>query len=884
MFTRARRILASLVRRRRFEEAMAEEMRFHLDARTDDLVRSGLPIAESRRRARLEFGDMHNAKLDCRQSRGLRIADDLGRDLRYAARLLIKTPAFTATAVATLAICLGANMTIFAVVDGILLRPLPFPEPDRLVSIYNTYPGAGVVDDGCSLPNYYERRGNIPALAAVSIYQEATATIGEAGATEIEPIMRVSHDFFATLGSLPAAGRPFNESETSYATDGVAILTHGYWKERFNGRSDVVGSAIRFNGARRHVVGVLPESFRFLSSKARIFVPLSSEPAERGLRQRHSGSSDMIARLAPGITIEAAQKQIDAHNAAMLESDPYAQMMKSVGFRSIAVPLHAAHVSSARSTLILMQAGALALLLIAAANLVNLLLIRASGRSKELAVRRALGAGRRHVVGEVLVETTLLTFAGGLLGLGAGAAGVRLLALLDVARLPLGASITLDGRVAAAGMGGALILGLAMSAPIAWYYLRMHATAALQLESRSSTVSRAAQRMRQAFLIAQIATAFALVAGAGLLGVSLDRAMAVSPGFRADSVLTGLVSLRSANFVRKRQYTTFAGELTERLEQQPGVEAAGVATNIPLSGRHNKSAAVPAAGVAGDKVQGHYAYGVTGNYFTALGIPLREGRLLTSADSQSGGRVAVVDEDFARRYWPNRSPIGERVFQGSSPGRDDEAFTVVGVVGASKQQAVTEDGRVGAVYYPLAHQWDSQVFVLVRTSMAAASLAPSLRQVVRDMSQELPVSDVMTMDDRVQTSMVGRRSPAVVAMLFSAIAVLLAAVGTYGVLSYAVAQRRREIGLRMALGARPGQIRSQFLSMALRALALGSAIGLAAAWGSGRAMESLLYGVPAMHGPTLAAAAIVLLMVALPAFLLPSWRASRVSPLEALSE
>jgi predicted permease len=884
VLTRARRILGSLLRRRQFEDAMAEEMRFHLAARADDLVRSGLTADEARRCARLEFGDIHNAKLDCRESRGLRMADDLGRDLRYAIRLLIKAPAFTATALATLAICLGANLTIFAVVDGVLLRPLPFPDADRLVSIYNTYPGAGVMNDGCSLANYYERRGSIPALAAISIYQEATAAVGEPGATDVESIVRVSPDFFATLGSPPASGRAFDESETSYGTDGVAILTHSYWKERLNGRGDVVGSTIRYNGARRVIVGVLPQSFWFLSSKARIFVPLSSEAGERALRQRHSGSSRMIARLAPGVTLEAAQAQIDTHNARMLENDPYAQMMKGVGFRSIAAPLHASHAASARSTLILMQAGALALLLIAAANLVNLLLIRASGRAKELVVRRALGAGRRHVVGEVIAETSLLALAGGLFGMVAGAVGIRLLVLLDVAQLPLGAQIRFDARVVAAALAGALILGLIMALPIAWYYLRVHASAALQLESRGSTVSRAAQRLRHAFLIAQIAMAFVLVASAGLLGISLHRATMVSPGFRAGNVLTGLISLRSANFVQRRQFTAFAEALVERLEQEPGVASAAIATNIPLSGRHNKSAAVPAAEAPVQKVQGHYSYGVAGNYFATLGIPLREGRLLTSADSQFPARVAVVDEDFARRYWPHASAVGERIFQGTIQGPEDEAFTIVGVVGAARQAELTEDGKVGAVYYPFAHQWDSQVFVLARTSLPATSLGSSLRQAVRGMDQDLPVTDLMTMAERIKASTTGRRSPAVIAVLFSAIAVLLAAIGTYGVLSYAVAQRRREIGLRMALGARPGQIRAQFLSMALRALIAGSAIGLAGALGAGRAMESLLYGVPAMHGPTLALSAVLLLVVALPACLLPALRASRISPLDVLSE
>jgi predicted permease len=592
----------------------------------------------------------------------------------------------------------------------------------------------------------------------------------------------------------------------------------------------------------------------------------------------------MIARLAPGATLEAAQAQVDARNAALAAADPFAAMMRDVGFRSVVVPLHADHVAAARAPLVLMQAGGLALLLIAAANLVNLLLIRASGRARELAVRRALGAGRRHVIGEIVVETTMLAVAGGMLGLGVGAGGVGLLGWLGTSRLPLGAGVALDARVAAVALAASVVLGLVMALPIAWYYLRTHTLPALQSESRGSTVSRGAGRMRHAFLVAQIATAFVLVSGAGLLALSLDRAMAVSPGFRAPGVISARVSLWSPGFQRKSQFTQLAAEMSARLEQHPGVTAAGVATNVPLSGRHNRSAARPAGLAPDTALRGIYSYGVSGRYFEALGIPLREGRFLTSADSASPLRVAVVDEDFARRYWPGESAIGQRVFQGSEEDTSERAFTIVGVVGASTQASVTEDDRVGAVFYPLGHQFDSQVFVVARSALPAATLAPALRQVVRGLNQDLPVSEVMTMEERVEASMVGRRSPAAVAVAFAAIAALLAAIGTYGVLSYSVAQRRREIGVRIALGARPAQVRAQFLRIALGALALGGAIGLAGALAAGKSMQALLYGVPAVHLPTLAGAALVLAIVALPACLLPARRAARVSPMEALSE
>jgi predicted permease len=878
--------LRPLLHRRRFEDAMAEEMRFHIEQYTDDLVQSGVPPAEAARRARLEFGSFDNARTECREARGLRLFDDLQQNLRYALRRLRKTPGFTATALATLALCLGANLTIFAVVDAVLLRPLPFPAAGRLVNVFNTYPKAGVPNDGCSLPNYYERRGKIPAFTALAAYREGKAIVGETGATEREDVLRVTPDFFSTLGRGPVLGRAFTEEETTPGADAVAILSDAYWRQRLNGDTQVIGRKIRVNGLERTVVGVLPPDFSFLSSKARLFFPLASDPDERTPQQRHSGTSHMIARLRPGLPLAEAQAQIDAFNALMKKDDPDARMMADAGFRSIVVPLHADHVAAVRPTLLLTQAGALFLLLIGAVNLVNLLLIRASSRLKEIAVRQALGAGRRHVVSEALVETTVLNLLGGLLGLAAGAAGIRLLAVLGTDRLPLGAHIAFDARLAWVGLAGAIILGLAIGVPIAWYNLRGHSADALQSESRGGTASRAAQGMRHVFIVAQIALAFVLLAGAGLLGLSLNKVLAVSPGFRPDNLLSGQISLPRKSYTDEKALLTFNETLLRELRRQPGVLAAGLVTNVPLSGISNKSA-VAIQGRAlrpGESPHGHYSYSVDGDYFTAMGFTLREGRFLDDADSRRPERVCVVDEDFARRYWPGGHAIGQRLFEGSEQRDAAEAYTIVGIVGAVKQAGLTEDQAQGAVYYPFGHRPDRDVYVVTRTSLPPESFAATLQKLVRTIDPELPVNDLRSMETRITDSLVARRSPALLAGLFSAIALLLTAIGTYGLLSYAVAQRRREIALRIALGARPEQIRAQFLSIAFRLLAVGTALGLFGAWLTSQAMQAVLFQVPPLHAATLAAAGCILGAVSLIACLLPSYRAARISPMEALSE
>ncbi len=871
-----------------FEDGMAEELRFHIEGYTEDLVRSGMPPQEAARKARIEFGTLSGVREDCREARGLYPFHELVRELRYAARLLRKTPGFTATALLTLTVCLGANLAIFAVIDSVLLRPLPFPEAGRLVTVFNTYPKAGVARDGSSLTNYYERRGRIPAFTALALYRYDTAILGEAGSTEREQITRVTPDFFATLGAGPVMGRGFTEEETSPQTDKVVILTDAYWRQHMNADPDVIGRQIRVDGAPNTVVGVLPPGFRFLSSEARLYFPLSSRPEDRGPDRRHSGGNarHMIARLKPGADVAQAQAQIDAQNTALEKDDPMAKMLANAGFRSIVAPLHADHVAAIRPTLLLLQAGALALLLIGTVNLVNLLLIRANGRIKEMAVRHALGASRRHVLSEAVVETTLLTLTGGFLGLASGAGGIRLLAVLGADRMPLGAHIAFDARLASVAVIGAVILGIALATPITWFNFPGHLASAMQSETRGGTSGRSAQRLRHSFIVAQIGLALVLLDGAGLLGLSLKRAIAVSPGFRPDHVLTGQISVPWKKYSDWPARLAFNERLLKEIARQPGVVAAGVVNNVPLSGNSGKSAATVKGHIRrpGDSPRGHYSYGADGDYFSAMGFTVREGRFLTADDSRRAERVCVVDEDFARYYWPDRSALGQRLFEGAEVGDDVNAFTVVGVVGAVKQAGLTDETAQGAIYYPYALRTDDHLFVVVRTSLPPESLRLTLEKAVRRTDPELPVNDLRSMETRIGDSLVANRSAAFLAGIFSVIAVLLTAVGTYGVVSYAVAQRRREIGVRIALGAQPERIRSQFLCLTLRLLAAGAVLGIMGAVLSGQAMRKLLFHVPPLSIATIAGATGIISVVTLLACLLPSHRASRISPIDALTE
>ncbi len=742
MFKRFRSLFRVVTRRRDFEDGMSEELRFHVEQWTEDLVRSGMSREKAARLIRMEFGSLDNVKLDCREAFGVHLFDELRRQLSYAARLLRKAPGFTATALLTLAVCFGANLTIFAVIDSVLLRPLPFPESDRLMTIFNTYPKAGVERDGSSVTNYYERRGHIPAFASLSVYGYGTEIVGEPGSTERLQTMRVSPDFFSTLGLGPAIGRTFTDEETTSETNHVAILSDTFWRQRYNADPNVIGKQIRVNSVPRTVIGVLPPAFRFLSSDARVFLPLAARLEDRAPSRRHSGGNviQMIARLQPDATLAQAQSEIDAQNEALEVDDPQAKMIADAGFRSLVVPLRADHVAAVRPTLLLLEAGVLVLLLIGAVNLVNLLLIRASGRVKELAVRQALGAGWRYLVSEVVVETTLLTFAGGLLGLAIGAGGIQLLRGLGADRLPLGSRIVFDARLALVALVAAIIMGIVFAVPVACFHLRRHLGNALQSESRGGTSGHGAQILRHSFIVSQIALAFILLAGAGLLGLSLQRVMAISPGFQSDHVLTGQILLPWADYSEAGRLK-FVESLMDKLDHLPGVLSAGVVNNVPFSGNSGKSAATVAGHVRrpGESARGQYSYGVAGDYFRAMGFSLRAGRFLTADDSRRSARVCVVDEDFARYYWPHASAIGQGLWDGSEAGKDAEAFTIVGVVGGVKQAGLTESEAHGAIYYPYAFRIGDSVFVAVRTSLPPESFALTLQKVVRQIDADVPV-------------------------------------------------------------------------------------------------------------------------------------------------
>jgi predicted permease len=805
--------------------------------------------------------------------------------VKIAIRRLARSPIFTATALATLALCIGANLTIFAVVDAILIRSLPFPHPDRLVTMYFVYPKLPSAQPGASVTNYYERRGRIPAIASLSAIDENKTVVGESGSTTIEKLGRITPEFFRTLGVAPFMGRAFTEAEMTYQTDHEAMLSYEYWKSAYGSDPNVIGKTIRMDGDSKKIVGVLPPHFRFLSFQAPVYMPLSTEEGERDVGARHALGKILIGRLANGATLADAQAQIDAQDAALAPLFQEAKLVAEAGTHTVVAPLQADYVASVRPMLVLLQAAAVFLLVIGGVNLVNLLLIRASNRSRELAIRQALGAGRGQVVADVVAETTLLALGGALLGLWIGAVAIRFLGALGVDQLPLGAEIAFNPRLAAASLVLALLVGVGVAVPISWFNLHSRLASALKSQTRGGTAGVSALRLRRAFIIAQVALAFVLLAGASLLGLSLRRAMAVAPGFRPDHVITGQFNLTWHNYPQLDTFHKFFDRLFEQTAALPGVTAVGASTAIPVVGSSGGDVMTvrdytPPRGNSSLLV--HDDISVAGDYFSAMGIPLIRGRFLQPSDATGDQFTCVVDENFARQYWPDGNAVGRQVYRGTEPGPNDKYFTIVGVVGSVKQAGLTEKVGRGAVYFPYSREFSRQYYLVARTSLAPEAVANTLVKAVRAADPDVPLTQLRTMELRVSDSLSTRRSPALMAGVFAASALLLATLGLYGVMAYAVAQRTREFGVRIALGARNRDVLRMVFLEGIRLAAMGLGAGIVLSLMLSRYLTSQLYDVRSNDPGALAGVAILIAVVVSVACLLPSRRATKVDPIVAL--
>ncbi len=819
----------------------------------------------------------------------------MSSDLRLGVRMLWKDKSFTVTAALTLALCIGANTALFSVVHNVLLRPLAVPESDRILLTSNSYPKAGAEGLGYSgVPDYYDRLRDVSAFEEQALLNSRSQTIDQNGAPTRVRVMQATPSFFRLVRVPPMLGRIFTEAEGEVGQEKKAILSYAAWQAAFGGDPQVVGRDLRIDGQPYTIVGVMPRTFSFIEPDTMVWVPAAFTPEQKSDQQRHSNNWMNLGRLKPGATLQQAQAQVDALNAANLKRFPqYAELLTNAGFHSPVVRLQDFLVRDVRPILYLMWGGALFVLLIGAVNVANLVLVRSRARIKELATRLALGAGRGRVARQLVTESVVLTMVAAAAGIAVGYAGLQLLGTLNIQDLPRGGEIRLDAVVVAYTLALSAVIGLALGLIPVAAVLPANLTTVLREEGRTGTSARGARTLRRALVVAQVAFAFVLLIGAGLLFASFRRVLAVDPGFRPDGVLTASVTLPRSRYPDSKALVAFHNEALRRLRALPGVAVAGATDWIPLSGSNNDSV-ILAEGYQmkpGESVISPAAADVTPGYFEAMGVTLVRGRFFDARDSADGPKAIMVDEKLARRFWPDQDPIGRRMYRPTDLNNliaitDKTVFyTVVGVVRDIKMHDLAEGSKsVGTYFYPMDQDASRLLTFALKTSGDPAALTASVRGVLRQLDRELPVFDVQTMEQRLDRSLMSRRSPVLLSLTFGVVALLLSAIGIYGVLAYLVTQRTKEIGIRIALGSSARAIFELVLREGLLLIAVGFAAGAVGAVALRRTLESQLFGVSATDPVVLGVVTTLLLLTAALACVLPARRATRIDPIVALSE
>ena len=820
------------------------------------------------------------------------IGSAAGRDFRYALRGLLKNPGFTAAAVISIAIGIGANTAIFSVASALLLRPLPYADPERLVILWNRSPGLNIAEDWFSTAQYFDIKEGHTGFEDVAVAIGANQNLTGAFEPERIGVLRVSSNLLPMLGARPALGRLFVAEEDAPGRAGVAILSHGTWKRRFGGEAGVIGRAITLNGTPYEIVGVLPEGFSLprevlptlgTAEDGEMYLPLPL--AEAAVTNRGQEDYNVIAKLKPGVSAAEAQVEMDGITRRLRADHPDVYPPNG-GLTFGIVPLLDQVVGGVRQTLLVLLGSVGFVLLIACANVANLLLSRALAREKEIAVRVAVGASGRRLAFQLLVESLTLAFLGGLLGTVFSFAAVRWIHLIQPRNVPRLGDIAVNGEVLlftfvlCAGAGVLFGLAPALGAR------RVNPAETLVAAGRGSTsanpVFGRGHGLRRLLVVAEVALSLVLLIGSGLLVRSFMRLQDVAPGFDPKGVLTMELTLTGARYADAQIVRDTYRDLWTRLDALPGVTASGGVTSLPLSGFFawgpiTIEGRTPPPGENFINADQRVA---SGRYFEAMGIPLIKGRFFNQDDTLEKDRVIIVDEFMASEYWPNQDPIGKRVrfgdLKSTAPHR-----TVVGVVGRVKQYGLDTDGRI-ALYVPHTQSGTRALYVTVRTEADPAALAASVKAQIRAIDPDLPVYRVRTMSAWVDQSLARPRFAMTLLTLFAGLALLLAALGIYGVMAFLVAQSTREIGIRVALGATERNILSLVLRQGMTIVISGAGVGLLLALALSRVIGSLLFGVAGADPLTFLGAAALLGAIALGATLVPARRAARTDPVESL--
>jgi putative ABC transport system permease protein len=816
--------------------------------------------------------------------------ESLLHNLRYGLRLLRRSPGFTAIALVTLALGIGATTAMFSVVDAVLFRPLPYAAPQQLVLIKERIPRVGPDPFLLPAPDVLTfARENRSFTGVAGFEQESFDFTGE-GTPERVAAARVNWNLFSVLGVRPLLGRGFTQEEDQPGRY-VAVLSYRLWRQKFGGARDVLGRSIELSRRPYTIIGVMPPNFAFPprptgSSPPAVWVPMAFT-AEEKADVGDDFNYGAVARLRAGVSLAQGQADVSLIAQRIFQTYPV-KVRNEFHMYGLVQRLREDAVGQTREPLLILLGAVVLVLLISLSNVAHLLLARGSSRQKELAIRMALGADGRRLVTQLLSETVLLALVGGALGLWLAAWGTGALVSLVPANLPQLHEAGVDWRVLLFAVGISLLAGLAFGAAPAFFALRSNTSDGLKEAGRGSSHSRERRRLGSVFVVTQVALALVLLVGAGLLIRSFQRVLAVNPGFQPEHVITASVALPESQYTRGAQIRGFFTELLQHLQTLPGAQAAGLSTDLPMESGWNRIFSVqgyrppPGAKLNMDK---HSA--VLGSYFQAMGIPLLRGRLFTAADAQGAPPVVIISESIAQRYFHGRDPIGHRLKWGPEES-NSSWLTIVGVVGDVKPGPL-DAATIPHTYSPYLQLSDDDlqtIFrfmnVAVRTGGDPAGEASAVRQAVWSLDRQLPVTDVRTMEQVIGESAAPRRFNMILVAVFAGLALLLAAVGLYGMIAYAVAQRTREIAIRMTLGATRRQVLGMVLRWGIVLVGTGIAAGLAGAFAVGGLLKRFLFGVGSSDPLTLAAVAAVLAAVALLACYVPARRATRVDPMEAL--
>ena len=868
----------AMIRRSVMESEMDTELQFHMEAYALDLERSGVPREEARRRSRLEFGGVERTKEECRDARGVNFIEAFLQDLKYGALTLRKSPGFTIIAALTLALGIGANTAIFSLVDGILLRPLPYANPQQLVSVKGTYPKGGFV----------AMREQMRTMDVATYSEDNEFNLTGYGEAVRLPGTLVSAELFSMLGVRPELGRTFYPGEDIAGQDNFIVLSHALWQQRFARDPAIIGRVIELEGIGRQVVGVMPAEFRFPSARAALWLPLHNDP--RNTPGYWAGDfMPVIGRLHTGTNLEQSRTEIKMFQSRVTKMFPWPMPAKWNADVSV-VPLRDGMVADVRGRLLMLLGAVVLVLLIACANVANLTLSRAATREKEIAIRSALGAGRGRIAMQLLTESVLLAGFGGLLGLLFAKGGLWLLKATLPTDMPRLMDVHLDWRVLVFTGGLAILTGFFFGLVPALQSSRVAPVESLKSGGRGVAIS-VSQRLRSTLVVAEVAFAVMLVLSAGLLIRSFWAISHTNPGFKSEHLLTARITPNESFCEDAGRCLTFYRSVVNQAQASPGFANAALVNTLPLDGRITKRNVDLEQRIAapGENAPLFWLDVVTSNYFRVMGISALAGREFNDAD-EAGSAVAVVTASTARRYWPGENAVGKHM----RLLKEKEWRTVVGVipdVRAFDIQSSEPEWIEGTVYLPYNSsatledgRVPAEMTIVVRTNLDGLQAESTLRRVVSGLNQEVPISEMKTMQEVVSEAVATPASTTSLFATFASLALVLGMIGIYGVLAFLVSKRTREIGIRVALGARRQDVLWLVMKEGAKFSFAGIALGLAGAVVVTRLLASELYGVSPMDAVTYCSVTGAMAAVTLLACYVPTRRAMRVDPLTALRQ